>query len=75
MASDAPRPRKGILLTLAMLAGVALTALPLDNQLKKLNLIPRNPDASSILNLRLTDPGMDLEHEERHAQPAGARRI
>jgi len=26
MASDAPRPRKGILLTLAMLAGVALTA-------------------------------------------------
>jgi tRNA A-37 threonylcarbamoyl transferase component Bud32 len=45
--------------------GVLLTATRFDEQLKKLGLIPNVPEATAILNLRLTDPGVLLEEEAR----------
>lgn len=43
--------------------GVMLTPSRFDAELRKLNLIPKRPEATSMLNLRLIDPGVDLEHE------------
>lgn len=44
--------------------GLMLTASRFDPQLKKLGLIPDTPDGTAILNLRLLDPGEDLEHSK-----------
>ena len=41
--------------------GMMLTATRFDDQLKVLGLIPREPEATAILNLRLLDPGAELE--------------
>ncbi len=43
--------------------GVVLTASRLDPLNQKLGLIPKTTNATSILNLHLTDPGVDLEQE------------
>jgi tRNA A-37 threonylcarbamoyl transferase component Bud32 len=48
--------------------GVMLTASRFDPQLKKLGLIPDTPDATPILNLRLIDPGVDLERSPQAEQ-------
>jgi tRNA A-37 threonylcarbamoyl transferase component Bud32 len=45
--------------------GVMLTASRFDPELRFLGLIPQGQGASSILNLRLLDPGVDLERGER----------
>jgi hypothetical protein len=42
--------------------GVMLTPSRFDLELRKLGLIPKQPDATSMLSLRLVDPGVDLEH-------------
>jgi len=41
--------------------GVMLTASRFDDELKKLGLIPKTPEATAILNLRLVDPGVELK--------------
>jgi tRNA A-37 threonylcarbamoyl transferase component Bud32 len=51
------------------LRGMMLTATRFDEDLKKLGLIPNVPEATSILNLRLLDPGVDLERGEKPARP------
>ncbi|HVV70483.1 MAG TPA: cache domain-containing protein, partial [Verrucomicrobiae bacterium] len=48
--------------------GVVLTASLSDSELKRLGLIPNSPNATSILRLRLTDPGSDLARKERRAR-------
>jgi tRNA A-37 threonylcarbamoyl transferase component Bud32 len=53
--------------------GFVLTESRQDAELKKLGLIANTPDATSILNLRLTDPGVDLEHEAWQTRSAGER--
>ncbi|HTL58231.1 MAG TPA: serine/threonine protein kinase [Candidatus Limnocylindrales bacterium] len=40
---------------------VMLTASRFDPELRKLGLIPSHSNSTSVLNLRLTDPGVDLE--------------
>ncbi|MGH7968016.1 MAG: serine/threonine protein kinase, partial [Limisphaerales bacterium] len=45
--------------------GVVLTASLSDLELKRLGLIPNSPNATSMLRLRLIDPGSDLERKER----------
>jgi len=40
--------------------GVMLTASRFDRELKNLGLIPDDPEATAILNMRLIDPGVDL---------------
>jgi len=54
-------------------SGVMLTASRFEDELKTLGLIPDRPDATAILNLRLLDPGVDLQHGERHVIPRGER--
>jgi tRNA A-37 threonylcarbamoyl transferase component Bud32 len=54
--------------------GMMLTASRFDLELKALGLIPNRPEATTILNLRLLDPGVDLaggEHPKmrRDAMP------
>jgi len=46
------------------LRGMMLTASRFDAELKRFGLIPNTPEATSILTLRLLDPGADLEHGE-----------
>jgi tRNA A-37 threonylcarbamoyl transferase component Bud32 len=48
--------------------GVMLTASRFDMELKELGLIPSDPEATSILNLRLIDPGVDLEKDTNAAK-------
>lgn len=45
--------------------GVMLTASRFDGDLKRLGLIPDTDAATAILNVRLTDPGVDLEELRR----------
>jgi tRNA A-37 threonylcarbamoyl transferase component Bud32 len=45
--------------------GMMLTASRFDQQLKKLGLVPDAPEATSILNLELRDPGVNLERGEK----------
>jgi tRNA A-37 threonylcarbamoyl transferase component Bud32 len=45
--------------------GVMLTASRFDGDLKRLGLIPNTDTATAILNVRLTDPGVDLEELRR----------
>jgi tRNA A-37 threonylcarbamoyl transferase component Bud32 len=45
--------------------GVMLTASRFEGQLRQLGLITNSPDATSILNLKLSDPGVDLQNGER----------
>ncbi len=40
--------------------GMMLTASRFDQELRALGLIPKEPEATSILNLRLLDPGVEL---------------
>src|SRR5262249_1934773 len=40
---------------------VMLSASRFDPELRKLGLIPNRPNSTSVLNLRLTDPGEDLQ--------------
>jgi len=49
--------------------GVMLTASRFDSELKALGLIPNSPEATSILNLRLVDPGRDLGSGEHPSKP------
>ena len=48
--------------------GLVLTASLSDAELRKLGLIPKSTEATSMLNLRLTDPGVDLERTDHRAQ-------
>ena len=41
--------------------GMMLTVSRFDDELKLLGLIPKDPEATSILNLRLLDPGVELK--------------
>jgi eukaryotic-like serine/threonine-protein kinase len=45
--------------------GVMLTASRFEGQLRQLGLITNSPDTTSILNLKLVDPGVDLQAGER----------
>jgi tRNA A-37 threonylcarbamoyl transferase component Bud32 len=49
--------------------GVMLTASRFDEELKGLGLITNSPDTTSILNLRLLDPEVDLVHGGRPIKP------
>jgi tRNA A-37 threonylcarbamoyl transferase component Bud32 len=53
--------------------GMMLTASRFEPQLKALGLITNLPEATAILNLRLLDPGADLQRGERppkgHSEP------
>ncbi len=51
--------------------GVVLTASLSEPELKRLGLIPKAPEATPILNLRLTDPGVDLQREGRRLRADG----
>jgi tRNA A-37 threonylcarbamoyl transferase component Bud32 len=51
--------------------GVMLTASRFEDELKRLGLVPKDPEATAILNLRLLDPEVNLERGE---QPNKARR-
>ena len=44
--------------------GMMLTASRFDQDLKKLGLIPDDPQATAILNLKLQDPGVNLDKGE-----------
>lgn len=55
--------------------GVMLTASRAEDQLKKLGLIPDEPEATAILNLRLLDPEADLEHGEQPKKARSAWRL
>jgi tRNA A-37 threonylcarbamoyl transferase component Bud32 len=48
---------------------VMLTASRFDAELKKAGLITNTPEATAILNLRLLDPGVDLELEDPAIKP------
>src|SRR5262249_49654323 len=48
--------------------GVMLTPSRFDFELRKLGLIPKKREATSMLNLRLIDPGVDLEHNRPRTQ-------
>jgi eukaryotic-like serine/threonine-protein kinase len=50
--------------------GVMLTASRFDAELKRIGLIPNTPEATAILNLRLLDPGVDLQVEDPAVKPA-----
>ncbi len=50
--------------------GFMLTASRFDDDLKRLGLIPNNPDATTILKLQLLDPGVELR---TGGQPAKSR--
>jgi tRNA A-37 threonylcarbamoyl transferase component Bud32 len=61
---------------------VMLTASRFDAELQKAGLITNTPEATTILNLRLQDPGVDLELEDpaikplaMPLRPPGPRRI
>ena len=45
--------------------GVVLSATRFDPELKELGLIPKTPEATAILNLRLVDPGVELPRRGR----------
>src|SRR5205085_8482379 len=49
--------------------GMMLTASRFEPELKTLGLIPNVPEARAILNLRLLDPGVDLQAGERPKKP------
>jgi tRNA A-37 threonylcarbamoyl transferase component Bud32 len=49
--------------------GVMLTTSRFDSKLKALGLIPDTPDATPILNLKLLDPGANLERGKRPTRP------
>ena len=49
--------------------GVMLTASRFDPELRYLGLIPDTPEATVILNLRLLDPGVDLDRGEHPTLP------
>ena len=51
--------------------GIMLTSSRFEDELKRLGLVPNDPEATSILNLRLLDPEVNLERGE---QPKKARR-
>ena len=44
-----------------------LTASRFEPELRKLGLIPNKPDSTSVLNVRLVDPGTDLENKKSQA--------
>lgn len=48
--------------------GVMLTASRFDRELRQWKLIPQDPDSTSVLNLRLVDPGVDLERKKAPPQ-------
>ncbi len=49
--------------------GVMLTATRFDDDLKRLGLIPDTAEATATLNLRLLDPGVNLEAGEKSPRP------
>jgi tRNA A-37 threonylcarbamoyl transferase component Bud32 len=49
--------------------GIMLTASRFDRELKSLGLITNAPEATTILNLRLLDPQVDLVRREQPAKP------
>jgi len=49
--------------------GVMLTASRFDSELKELGLIPDTPEATSILNIRLADPGAELIDDDGKINP------
>jgi tRNA A-37 threonylcarbamoyl transferase component Bud32 len=51
--------------------GIMLTASRFENELKRLGLVPNEPEATAILNLRLLDPEVELDRGEK---PTKARR-
>lgn len=51
--------------------GTVLTASQADQELKDLGLIPDTPGATAILNLRLLDPGVELQRGQRPRRPRG----
>jgi tRNA A-37 threonylcarbamoyl transferase component Bud32 len=51
--------------------GIMLTASRFEDELKRLGLVPKEPEATAILNLRLLDPEVNMERGE---QPKKARR-
>jgi tRNA A-37 threonylcarbamoyl transferase component Bud32 len=48
---------------------MVLTATRFDRRLRTLGLIPNTPGATAILNLRLLDPGVNVDAGERPAKP------
>ena len=52
--------------------GIMLTASRFDADLKRWGLVPDTPEATAILNLRLLDPEVNLEHDERPTKPRQA---
>jgi hypothetical protein len=48
--------------------GVMLTSSRFDGELKQLGLIPNEKEATAILNMRLLDPGADLEKDTNAAK-------
>jgi hypothetical protein len=49
--------------------GVLLSSSRFEDQLKELALLPDRPDARSVLNLELRDPGVDLRSGKRPVLP------
>lgn len=49
--------------------GFMLTVPRFDWELKRLGLIPDTREATAVLNLRLLDPGVDLEQKRSQAKP------
>ncbi len=51
------------------LRGFVLTATRFDRKLKALGIVPNTPRATAILNLRLLDPGVNLDAGDRPSKP------
>jgi tRNA A-37 threonylcarbamoyl transferase component Bud32 len=51
--------------------GVVLSATKFDRRLKALGIIPNTPGTTAIANLRLLDPGTDLDAGVRPSKPRG----
>lgn len=55
--------------------GIMLTSSRFDDELKDLGLIPKDPEATAILNMRLLDPEVDLEAGEKPKKPRNAMHL
>lgn len=55
--------------------GMMLTASRFDADLKRWGLVPDTPEATAILNVRLLDPEVDLEHDEHPKKPRRELRL
>lgn len=55
--------------------GVMLTASRFDDELKQLGLIPKDPESTAILNMRLLDPEVNLQDGQQPKKPRSAMHL